>query len=199
MTNNTHYPAYNVLNLADEWDSHTKEIVLKRLGPFNKPEYFSERETAILKAIVQNMVFDSRDNIIEWIVFHLDHKMTSKVGEDQRKSGLPPEDVLIRDGLAAVDHAARQKYAKGFTELDNDKQFTIISSLQMGQLPQIPEWSRIPQKDLFKKFLLEIVSAYYSHPEVWSEIGYGGPAYPRGYVRIEYGLTDPWEARADGK
>ncbi|HWI55323.1 MAG TPA: gluconate 2-dehydrogenase subunit 3 family protein [Desulfobacteria bacterium] len=195
----THYPDYDVLKLTDEWDSHTMEIILKRLGPFSAPGYFSEWETASLKAVIQNLVFDNRDNIIDWIVFHLDNKMTSQIGEDQRKSGLPPENVLIREGLAAIDHASRQKFGKGFKELDGDKQFKIISALQLGQLQPLSEWSRIPQRDLFSKLLTEIVSAYYSHPEVWSEIGYGGPAYPRGYVRIEYGLTDPWEARGDGK
>jgi len=34
---------------------------------------------------------------------------------------------------------------------------------------------------------------------VWSEMGYGGPAYPRGYYRIEAGVTDPWEAKAEVK
>ncbi len=195
----THYPNYNILNLADEWDSYTKEIVLKRLGPFSAPEYFSEWETSTLKAIVKNIVFDNRDNIIDWIVFHLDSKMTSEIGENQRKIGIPPEDVLVREGISVIDRIARSKFAKSFTDLEEDEQFKIISSLQLGQLPPIREWSRIPQKDLFSKFLLEIVAAYYSHPEVWSEIGYGGPAYPRGYVRTEYGLTDPWEARGDGK
>ncbi|WP_369127188.1 hypothetical protein [Paenibacillus antri] len=38
------------------------------------------------------------------------------------------------------------------------------------------------------------LEAYYSHPAVWSEIGYGGPAYPRGYVRTQLGQLDPWEA-----
>lgn len=195
----THYPDYDVLNLVDEWDSHTKEIVLKRLGPFSSPEYFSEWETVILKTVIQNLVFDDRSEIIDWIIFHLDKKMISNIGEDQRKKDLPPANILIREGLSAIDHVSRNKFGRGFAELDEDRQFEIVSGLQLGQLPQIPEWSRIPQKDLFKKLLMEIVSAYYSHPEVWSEIGYGGPAYPRGYVRIEYGLTDPWEARRDGK
>lgn len=195
----THYPEYNILNLVDEWDSHTKEIVLKRLGPFSKYEYFSEWELLILRAVIKNIIFENRDEIIDWIVFHLDNKMTSGIGEDQRKTGLPPEDMLFREGLAAIDLSARHKYDKGFTELDEDKQFALISGLQLGQLPKLSQWSRVPQKELFKKLLLEIVSAYYSHPEVWSEIGYGGPAYPRGYVRVEYGLTDPWEARRDGK
>jgi len=51
--------------------------------------------------------------------------------------------------------------------------------------------------DFFKQLLHDTVSAYYSHPLVWSDIGYGGPAYPRGYVRVEKGLTDPWEAKAN--
>jgi hypothetical protein len=38
------------------------------------------------------------------------------------------------------------------------------------------------------------VSAYYGHPTAWSEIGFGGPASPRGYVRMNFDRRDPWEA-----
>src|SRR5262252_10658338 len=36
--------------------------------------------------------------------------------------------------------------------------------------------------------------AYYMHPTAWSEIGWGGPASPRGYVRMDFDRRDPWEA-----
>jgi hypothetical protein len=42
--------------------------------------------------------------------------------------------------------------------------------------------------------LHEAVSVYYAHPAAWSEIGFGGPASPRGYVRIEADRRDSWEA-----
>ena len=29
-----------------------------------------------------------------------------------------------------------------------------------------------------------ILAAFYSHPWAWNEIGFGGPAYPRGYMRL---------------
>ena len=29
-----------------------------------------------------------------------------------------------------------------------------------------------------------ILAAFYSHPWAWNEIGYGGPAYPEGYMRL---------------
>ena len=34
---------------------------------------------------------------------------------------------------------------------------------------------------------------YYSHPWAWDEIGFGGPAYPRAYMRLERGEPEPWE------
>ena len=29
-----------------------------------------------------------------------------------------------------------------------------------------------------------VLSCFYSHPWAWNEIGFGGPAYPRGYSRF---------------
>ena len=29
-----------------------------------------------------------------------------------------------------------------------------------------------------------ILAAFYSHPWAWNEIGFGGPAYPRGFMRL---------------
>jgi hypothetical protein len=29
-----------------------------------------------------------------------------------------------------------------------------------------------------------MLSAFYSHPWAWNEIGFGGPAYPRGFMRL---------------
>ena len=45
-----------------------------------------------------------------------------------------------------------------------------------------------------RRHLLKTVAAlYYAHPTAWSEIGFGGPASPRGYVRLGFNETDPWE------
>ena len=37
------------------------------------------------------------------------------------------------------------------------------------------------------------IEGYYSHPWAWDEIGFGGPAYPRAYTRLERGEPEPWE------
>jgi hypothetical protein len=49
----------------------------------------------------------------------------------------------------------------------------------------------------FSELLLkDVIEVYYSHPAAWSEIGFGGPASPRGYARLGFDQHDPWEAEA---
>jgi len=33
----------------------------------------------------------------------------------------------------------------------------------------------------------------YAHPAAWAEIGFAGPAYPRGYKNIGVGKLEPFE------
>ncbi len=53
----------------------------------------------------------------------------------------------------------------------------------------------MPGQLFFKERMVhDIVAAYYAHPTSWNEIGFGGPASPRGYVRMGFNKRDPWEA-----
>lgn len=195
----TRYPAYNVLQEKEAWDHHTREIVLRRMGPFDKPKFLTEDEVNLLKSIAGHLVYDNRPDILAYVVHYFDSKLAADIGEDQRKPGVPKEKDLIRLGLRAIQHLSKAVHGANFPELAANQQFDLLAALQRGQAPVIPDWQRVPQKALFKKLVSVIVGAYYSHPVVWSEIGYGGPAYPRGYVRVEHGLTDPWEARRDAE
>ena len=38
-------------------------------------------------------------------------------------------------------------------------------------------------------------TAFYSHPAAWDEIGFAGPAYPRGYKNIGIDKLEPFEVR----
>ena len=45
-------------------------------------------------------------------------------------------------------------------------------------------WERLPCRKAWEVVMRGVLSAFYSHPWAWNEIGYGGPAYPRGYMRL---------------
>jgi hypothetical protein len=196
---NSRYPSYNVLDRLERWDSHTKEIVRRRVGPFEPERVLSVQEASCLAQIAKHIIYDDRNEIITWIVHHVDEKLNSGIGENQRDLGVKPEKQFIIEGLKALQHLAKINYQRDFTGLTEQEQFALISKLQKGENTQIPSFQDIPQKKLFKKLVGLIVEAYYSHPTVWSEIGYGGPVYPDVYVRVELGLTDPWEAKRVGE
>ena len=70
----------------------------------------------------------------------------------------------------------------------------MLTRMQKGALTGAP-WGDMPSKTFFKmRMARDIVLAYYAHPTAWSEIGWGGPASPRGYVRMDFNERDPWEA-----
>lgn len=193
----TWYPSYDVLSEKEHWDEHTREIVLKRLGPFGPYKFLDRQEAAMVLAIARHIVDESRKEILDYVVHHLDNTLSSPIGESQRKVGTPNQKVLVREGLKAIDKLAQEQYGGTFAEIEATQQLTILTELQQGTAGHVEEWQLVPQKELFQKLATDMVNAYYSHPMIWSEIGYGGPAYPRGYVRVEKGLTDPWEAHRD--
>ena len=47
----------------------------------------------------------------------------------------------------------------------------------------------------FQRFMSDVITNYYAHPSAWAEIGFSGPASPRGHIRLRLNFRDPWEAR----
>lgn len=193
-------PDFDVLKEKGHWDDHTREIVEKRLqvdrGTY---QFFTEEEADSLLHLCKVLVDDDRAEIIAFVVHHFDTKLQANFGEAQRKVGVPAEAVLLRDGLKLLNQMCQETYKNKFPQLDQTTKQKIVGDLVQGNLQLQVGTASVSAKDFIKKVMVETVSAYYSHPFVWSEIGYAGPAYPRGYVRTEWGLTDPWEAKREGK
>ena len=73
-------------------------------------------------------------------------------------------------------------------------QDAVLHALQRGEVDR-SRFGAVAPRLFFADLLLKAaVGHYYSRPEAWNEIGFGGPASPRGYVRIGLDQRDPWEA-----
>ena len=195
----SHYPDFDVLDEQEEWDENTKTVVLKRLEKPTGHKFFDSYEIGILESLCMTMLDEDRNEILQYIVAWYDNKLTSAPGEGEREANIPPEGELLQAGLKALDTATLVLYGHGVAELTCEVRAALLRDLQLGKISADMKWSSKIQQALFKKLLVNVTKAYYSHPTVWSEIGYAGPAYPRGYVRSEYGLTDPWEAKRNDK
>jgi len=195
---NTHYPQYHVLEQAEHWDPHTSEIVYDRIKYTYSPSFLAPSEVELLKQICMHLIDDKNEEILDYIIRHIDETLSSNIGENQREVGIPPGQELMREGLKFINSITKQYNYMQFIESNDNAQLAMLEQLNKGKLSS-NDWTIKLQKALFKKILSLTVDAYYSHPLIWSEIGYGGPAYPRGYVRTEIGNLDPWEAQPKRK
>jgi hypothetical protein len=107
---------------------------------------------------------------------------------------MPRDGDAWRLGLKALNAESVSAYGAAFHDLAEGLQNSLLGRMQQGELKS-PQWREMSSKDFFKKRMAhDIVFAYYAHPTAWSEIGWGGPASPRGYVRLDFNERDPWEA-----
>jgi hypothetical protein len=109
---------------------------------------------------------------------------------------MPPDREAFRLGLAGVEEVARAMHGRGFRELGPLEQDRVLKTIHRGKPPAGDEiWKRLPVEQFWLLLVKDCAEAYYAHPWAWDEIGFGGPAYPRGYMRLENGEPEPWEAR----
>jgi hypothetical protein len=189
MAKQSHYPNYDVMQEKNQWDDHTQTIVTARVIRERNYKFLSLTEAEMLRAIAVILIDDDRPELTQYIICH--------IGEGERKTGVPQERQLIRDGLKTWNDASIQQFLTYFIDLTWVQQRSYVEELSTSNALPSAVWGAFPQQALFNKLLQMCLEAYYSHPIVWSEIGYGGPAYPRGYVRTEIGQLDPWEAKTE--
>jgi len=204
------YPGYDVLRKRDtpSWDEVTREVIDARLATRNSPRFCNDAQWRALSALCAVLVPHSckmpsgerRDNVPGWfdpvvpVAALVDGKLANDERDGYRDARMPALRDAWRVGLAALDIESRHAYHAAFADLDEAKQRDLVKRMQKGELKD-PAWEGMPSNVFFElRALHDIVAAYYSHPQSWNEIGFGGPANPRGYVRLQANRRDPWEA-----
>ncbi len=192
----TPYAGYDVL---DKWesvsfDAQTRSVLGRRLHDLPGRRFFTEAEWQLLDAIAARLVPQpdrpSPIAIVPWI----DEALATGRGEGFRHDDMPPMPIAWRAALKAIDAEARRRHARGFVELDAATRDGVLRAVQADEV-DAALWAGVPAQRFFTDVLLKtVVGVYYAHPAAWSEIGFGGPASPRGYVRLGLNERDPWEA-----
>lgn len=195
------FPTYDVLDkwTSPSWNDKTREVVGKRLKQVPDRRFFSEAEWGTLIAVCNRLIPQpDRPDAPVPIVPFIDQKLFENRGDGYRHAAMPPQGEAWRRGVAAIDDEARVRWHRGFRELAHNQQDAVLRAIQHGDVLS-QAWRDLPPQRFFISLLLnEVVGIYYAHPAAWSEIGFGGPASPRGYVRLGFDRRDSWEARETG-
>lgn len=192
-----YYPGYSTLVQQGAWDETTRKTVVQRVENAPPPlRFFTESEAAILSAVVERVLpqDDRSDSRTIPILPLIDRRLYTNSLEGFRYEDMPPDQEAYRRAIRAIDEMARARFAAPFATLDVHRQELLLQSIHDGK-PDPPHeaWRRMPVHRFWALLMEDCVTAYYSHPWAWDEIGFGGPAYPRAYMRLENGLPEPWE------
>jgi hypothetical protein len=189
------FPGYDVLAKREtpSWNDKTRAVIDARLRVADgAPRFFEAAEFRALTALC-DCICPQRELRIP-VAALVDEKMHANHADGFRLASMPNMRDAWRRGLAAIDEAARMAHGRLFHECPRDVQNDMVERMSRGALDN-PAWNGLSPRDFFQhRVLPDVVKSYYSHPDAWSEIGFGGPASPRGYVRMDFDQRDPWEA-----
>jgi len=191
-----YYPGFSTLAQERFWDDATRNVVRARVDEVPPIRFFSPAEAKLMAAVLARVLpQDDRDEEHRIpILNYLDERLFENRGEGYRYESMPPDREAHRLGLTGIDAAARALHKKPFLECSPREQELVLAGLHDGKAAGGEDvWRRMPAHRYFLFLLKDACEAYYAHPYAWDEIGFGGPAYPRGYFRLEHGLPEPWE------
>jgi hypothetical protein len=189
------YPDFNVLDHAGHWDDKTREVVLRRVESPPGIRFFAPEEAETLKAYCDTVTHQRGEPRIPVLSF-VDEKLLEGRLDGYQYEDLPDDRELWRLVAAGLDHSARAEWrAQSFAQAPATTRDEIVQAFSEGKLRGGP-WERLNVGRAFKVTTKHICEAFYSHPWAWNEIGFGGPAYPRGYAAFgsdHLGDREQWE------
>jgi hypothetical protein len=193
-----YYPGYSTLSQQKFWDEATRRTVMQRMQNIPPIRFFTPEEASLMEAVCARLLpQDDRDEEHRIpLVPVIDDRLYNRRIDGYRFEDMPPDHEAFRLGLQAIAEIARHLFSQPFQELGPLEQDQVLVSIHDGHPPAAQDiWQRMSVKRFWSLLMQDVVEAYYAHPFAWDEIGFGGPAYPRGYMRLQHGEPEPWEVR----
>jgi len=188
------YPTFDVLTQSSHWDAVTRRVVLDRVERLPPIRFFTEAEARTLEAFCNVATAQDAEPRIA-VLNYIDEKLHAGKRDGWRYYDLPDDDELWRRVARGLDEEA-DVYAS-FADAPIEVQVGIVHRFSKADLHG-GVWDTVNVARAFKVVMRYVAAAFYAHPWAWNEIGFGGPAYPRGYGAFgspHLGETESWEAK----
>jgi Gluconate 2-dehydrogenase subunit 3 len=188
------YPDYNVLDEIRHWDEATRRVVLDRVDNVPQIRFFTQPEAQTLGAFCDVVMGQDREPKVP-VLNMIDAKLFAGKLDGFRYADMPDDRETWRRVAVGLDAAARQHGVSRFAGAPDEVQRRVVEAFSEGRLHG-EVWDELPPARAWSVVMRGVLSEFYSHPWAWNEIGFGGPAYPRGYGRFGVGQRESWEGAA---
>ena len=191
-----YYPGFSTLKQKRYWDAATRKVVEERVSRQKPIRFFTPEEALTMHAVVDRILpqDDRTDERRIHILPSIDERLYEDRLDGYRFEDMPPDQEVYRIAARAFEEMARKLYKGSFHELGVREQEEILKSIHQAK-PQAAQrlWKKMNIERFWTMLVTDVATVYYAHPWAWDEVGFGGPAYPRGYMRLEEGEPEPWE------
>jgi hypothetical protein len=185
------FPGFDVLSQSRHWDQATAGVVLARIGMRPAIRYFTPQEQAVATALCDQLLDQHEDARVP-VVSMIDARLAENETDGWRYHDMPEDGEAWRRSLAALDADATARFGGGFASCSPEHQATLIQAVQdLGS----KDWHGLHAAQVWSLWTRYACTAFYSHPTAWNEIGFPGPAYPRGYKNPGIDAREPFEVR----
>ncbi len=185
------YPDYDCLEHAGHWDALTRRVVLDRVEQVPELRFFTAAEAAALGAFCDVVLAQDAEPRIPVLAL-VDRKLAEGRLDGYQYADMPDDRETWRLVAAGLDHSARERSTDSYAASPLELQQRIMDAFAEAELSG-GAWETLNVKHAWGVVMRSVLAAFYSHPWAWNEIGFGGPAYPRGYARLGIGLSEAWE------
>ena len=166
---------------ADHWDEVTRRVVLDRVENVPPIRFFTADEAATLKAFCDIVTAQDDEPRIP-VLSYIDEKLAAgRRATAGSTSTCPTTTRLASDRARARRGGASGRFAS-FDGAPLEVQVDDRAPLLEGRRCTAACGTTMNVAQAFKVVMRYVAQAFYSHPWAWNEIGFGGPAYPRGYA-----------------
>jgi hypothetical protein len=178
------YPDYDVLASAGDWDEATRAVVFERLAMGGSElTFFASEQEPTLRAFCDVVLAQDAEPRVP-VSELIDAKLAAGRLDGYRYDDMPDDRDTWRGVLDGLDATARHWHgASSFAQCAPADREGIVSAFAAGHLGG-EGWEALNVARAWSVCVRMMVEAFYSHPWAWNEIGFGGPAYPLGYMRL---------------
>ncbi len=187
------YPDYDVFAAESTWDETTTRVIKERMSQHGPLRFFAPGEESALRAFCDVTTAQDSEPRVP-VAEMVDAKFADGKLDGYRYDDMPEDGQTWRLVLRGLDETAREGGAEGFAALPIADQERIVEALSAGELSG-GAWDELNVTRAWSVCMRAVLSEFYSHPWAWNEIGFGGPAYPRGFMRLGQGVEglEPFE------
>lgn len=185
------FSGFDVLDRVESWDQVTAGVVLARLALPKMLSFFTPAEVAIAAPMLDLLLAQDCDPRVPVLAL-IDDRLSLGETDGWHYDDMPEDGQAWRETLAGLDGDARDRYGAGYAELTRPRQARLLQDVQ--HLADAGEaWHDLPAAHVWSLWTRYACTAFYSHPWAWNEIGFSGPAYPRGYLNPGINARESFE------